>query len=142
MQRAAGVSRAPLLAVFLALAAASPVQRPALRVMILNPERDAILTGNRVPVVLKAEGIPIAPVFEHRPGAAHFHVFFDRDVTPLDSAIPFRSGIVHLSRGQSWYTFEGVAAGQHRIIAVLADEDHIPIKPLVSDTVRFTLKVK
>ncbi len=34
---------------------------------------------------------------------------------------------------------EGVSAGQHRIIAVVADGVHIPLDPPVVDTILFTV---
>jgi Domain of unknown function (DUF4399) len=130
--------RGPVIALLLALAG---VQAPP-RVSILNPDQGAVLTARRVAVVLKAEGVAIAPVREHRPGTAYYCVFLDRDVTPLDSAIPFGPGIVHVSTGNSWITLDEVAPGPHRLIAVLADPNHVPLHPLVADTVRFTVKLR
>jgi hypothetical protein len=135
--------RDPLIALLIAVAVAGPDRgagQAQPRVIILNPEQGAVVTTSSVAVVLKAEGVVIAPASEHRPGTAHYHLFLDQNVTPLDSAIPSRSGIVHLNSGRSWFTFEPVALGPHRLIAVLADPDHIPLHPLVSDTVRFTVK--
>ena len=143
----ARMSRALRAALF-ALAAAAPAARPqdradslaAPRVRIINPDHDAVVTGRNVAVVLEAHGVLIAPALEHRPGTAHVDLFLDRDLTPADSAVPFWTpGIVHLSRGQSWRTLENVSPGAHRLIAVLVDANHLPLTPLVADTVRFTL---
>jgi hypothetical protein len=41
--------------------------------------------------------------------------------------------------GSSEYTFEDVAPGEHRLIAVVADGIHIPLNPSVVDTVMFTV---
>ena len=127
----------------LALGQAAVAPASTSRVQILNPLDSAQLTGRSVPVVLQVEGVAIAPVAVQRQGTAHYHLFLDRDLTPLDSAIPTAvSGIVHLNRGQSWYTFEGLLPGPHRLIAVLADPKHVPLKPLVADTVHFTVRQK
>ena len=50
------------------------------------------------------------------------------------------SGIIHLGRGQSEFTFSDVPAGGHRLIAVVADGDHVPLQPPLVDTVRFVVK--
>ena len=110
-------------------------------VRIVEPKGSSTVTGTSVHVVLEAQGVEIAPAAEHRAGTAHHHLFFDTDLTAADVAIPpGMPGIVHLGKGQSEYTFEGVAPGTHRLIALLADPNHVPLKPLVADTVRFTVK--
>ena len=136
--------RAALVAVAAAAPAARPQQPPdsaaAPRVRIINPEQDAVINGRNVVVVLEAKGIEIAPAREHRQGTAHFDLFLDRDVTRADSAVPFwTQGIAHLSGGRSWHTYEALSPGAHRVIVVLVDASHLPLKPLAADTVRFIL---
>lgn len=122
-------------------ASAAMAQAPAPRVRIVEPKGSSTVTGTSVHVVLEAQGVEIAPAAEHRAGTAHHHLFLDTNLTADDAAIPVgMPGIVHLGKGQSEYTFEGVAPGVHRLIAVLADPNHVPLKPLVADTVRFTVK--
>jgi hypothetical protein len=114
---------------------------PAPSVRIMEPKQGATVTGTMVHVVLEAQGVEIAPAAEHRAGTAHHHLFLDTDLTAADVGIPVgMPGIVHLGKGQSEYTFEGVAPGPHRLIALLADPNHVPLKPLAADTVRFTVK--
>ena len=114
---------------------------PAPRVRIVEPKQGATVTGKTVHVVLEAKGVEIAPAAEHRAGTAHHHLFLDTDVTAADAGIPIgMAGIVHLGKGQKEYSFEAVTPGPHRLIAVLADPNHVPLKPLVADTVRFTVK--
>lgn len=126
-------------AAFALLIAAFARQTPA-RVRIVQPKNGDTVKTTDVRVVLEAQGIEIAPAAEKRPGTGHHHLFLDTDPTPPDSMIPVGvSGIVHLGRGQSEYTFTGVAAGSHRLIAVVAGWDHVPIKPLVVDTIRFVV---
>lgn len=111
------------------------------RVRIVEPKQGATVTGSSVHVVLNATGIEIAPAAAQRAGTAHHHLFLDTDLTAGDVGIPAgQPGIVHLGKGQSEYTFEGVKLGPHRLIALLADPNHVPLKPLVADTVRFTVK--
>lgn len=133
-----------LTAVGIASAAAAQNTAPASgarRVRIVEPKQGATVTGTSVHVVLEATGIEIAPAAEQRAGTAHHHLFLDTDLTAGDVGIPAgMPGIVHLGKGQSEYTFEGVKPGPHRLIALLADPNHVPLKPLVVDTVRFTVK--
>lgn len=92
--------------------------------------------GSTVSVTLAASGVDIGPAGE--PGKAHHHLFIDRDVTPPGLPIPGgEAGIVHLGNGQSEFTIENLASGEHTLIAVLADANHIPISPWVTDTVQF-----
>jgi len=61
--------------------------------------------------------------------------------TPLDQKIPAGvTGIIHLGRAQTEYHWDSVAAGPHRIIAVLADWQHVPLQPVAADTVRFVVE--
>ena len=114
---------------------------PTPRVRILNPERGALLTGRSVAVVLEVHGIALAPATERRPGTAHCDLYLDRELTAATIAVPFWTpGITHLSHGQLWHTFEGLQPGPHRLIALLVDPYHVPLQPLVADTVHFTLK--
>ena len=121
-----------------------PAARPASvppKVRITSPPNNGVVMGSTVHVVLEAEGITIAPASEERPGTAHHHLFLDTDLTPPEVKIPQgTTGIIHLGRGQTEFTFDKVAPGPHRLIAELADFNHIPLKPLAVDTVRFTVK--
>jgi hypothetical protein len=120
------------------LAAQEAAKTP--RVRIVEPKQGATVAGAAVHVKLEATGIEIAPAAEHRAGTAHHHLFLDTDLTAADVGIPAgMPGIVHLGKGQSEYTFEAVTPGPHRLIALLADPNHVPLKPMVADTVRFTV---
>ena len=74
-------------------------------------------------------------VFENpnSPGAA-------TEVAAADAPVPSIPGsVVHMGDGSAEYTFEGVSAGEHRLIAVVADGIHVPLNPMVVDTVMFTV---
>ena len=125
----------------LAVVAAGCARHPAARVRIVQPHQSDTLTTPDVRVVLEAQGVEIVPATEKRPGTGHHHLFFDTDLTPPDDTIPKGvTGIIHLGRGQTEFTFTDVPAGAHRLIAEVADGDHIPLKPLVVDTVRFMVR--
>ena len=121
--------------------AAAQAAPQAPKVRIVEPQEGVTVTGTTVHVKLETWGIEIAPAAEHRAGTAHHHLFLDIDLSAPDVGIPMgMPAVVHLGKGQTEYTFEGLTAGPHRIIALLADPYHVPLKPLVTDTVHFTVK--
>lgn len=123
--------------------AAEPSQAvaPALTVTILEPAEGAEVQGPNVTVLLTASGIEIVPAGELREGTGHHHLYLDADLTDASAPVPTIPGqIVHLGTGASEFTFENVAPGVHRLIAVVADGLHVPIQPWVVDTVTFTVK--
>ena len=114
-------------------AAAEPVS-----VTIVTPAEGAALTSGDVEVTITAAGIEIAPVADGRIGTAHGHLFLDVDLSAEGEMIPQDNPrIIHMGDGRMNHTFTGVEAGEHRIIAVLADLAHVPLVPLVADTVTF-----
>ncbi|HEU5261933.1 MAG TPA: DUF4399 domain-containing protein [Gemmatimonadales bacterium] len=125
----------------LALFIASCTKKLSPQVRIVHPGDGDTLTATEIQVVLQAQGVEIVPATENRPGTGHHHLLLDVDVTPLDEKIPQGvTGIIHLGRGQSDFTFTDLAPGEHRLIAVVADGDHVPLKPPVVDTVRFVVR--
>ena len=109
-------------------------------VEILEPADAALVTGPEVRVRLAAHGVEIAPASDEREGTAHHHLFIDRDLTPLGDTIPSGvTGILHLGRGQTEFLLQGLGAGEHTVIAVLANRAHVPLDPPARDTVRFTV---
>ena len=124
----------------LAVLACTRAEGPA-RVDIVEPVDGAVVNGPDVRIVLAADGVEIAPASEERSGTAHHHLFIDRTLTPPSDTIPAGvAGMVHLGRGQTEFVVRGLAAGTHSVIAVLADWAHLPLDPLATDTVRFTVR--
>jgi len=118
----------------------APARAGQVTVSIDSPANGATIDAADVRVTLSVTGIEIAPVAEGRAGTAHHHLFLDRDLTPFDAVIPLDDPrVVHMGDGRSEHTFEGLAPGPHRVIAVLADPHHIPLDPPVADTVEFTV---
>ena len=110
-------------------------------VSITAPTEGDTLTESAVHIMLSASGIEIAPAADARPETAHHHLYLDVDFPLAETAIPMGSaGVVHLGQAQTDYHWENVAPGPHRIIAVLADPGHIPLRPWVTDTVNFVMK--
>jgi hypothetical protein len=102
------------------------------------PAQGETVRGAAVHVMLAVTGVELAPVAEQRPGTAHHHLFLDVDPGMLEGPIPVGNpAIVHLGQAQTEYHWAPVPPGLHRIIAVLGDPAHVPLKPLATDTVTF-----
>jgi hypothetical protein len=122
---------------------AACTQKPAtsdVTVSIVSPTEGQSLSGSAVHIALDATGIEIAPAADARPETAHHHLYLDVDFPQSENSIPMGSaGVIHLGQAQKEYHWENVPPGAHRIIAVLADPGHIPLRPWVTDTVNFVM---
>jgi uncharacterized protein DUF4399 len=109
-------------------------------VTITSPAKGAT-TGKDVRVTLQAQGVTIAKADGKKvEGVGHYHLFLDTIPTADNVPIPPTSKkIVHIGTGDSTYTFKGLSAGPHTIIAVIGYGDHTPM-PGRRDTVNFTVK--
>lgn len=118
-----------------------PEAPPGAVVRIASPADGAEVQGPQVTVVLETQNLPIVPAADTTPGTGHHHLFLDDDVSAPGQVIPTIEGrVVHMGTGVSEYTFENVAPGEHRLIAVVADWMHVPLMPWVVDTIRFTVR--
>lgn len=124
-----------------AVAACGGEPRERASVEIVEPADGALLVGSDSRVVLSVTGVEITPATVERKGTAHHHLFVDREVTPLQDTIPAGvTGILHLGRGQTEFVLKDLAPGEHRVIVLLADRHHVPLRPPAADTVRFTIQ--
>ncbi len=112
----------------------------ASRVEIVEPADGATVVGPDVRIVLQAHGVEIVPAGVEQPNSGHHHLFIDVPVTAAGEPVPAGPGIVHLGGAQTEHTFEGLAAGEYRLIARLGDWQHVPIESVGADTVRFTIQ--
>jgi len=109
-------------------------------VTITEPANGADIMGGALTVRLSVAGFPIVQAGDMTPGTGHHHLYLDADVTNVTAPVPAVPGsIVHMGNGASEYTFENVTPGPHRLIAVVADGAHVPLQPLVVDTVTFNV---
>ena len=123
-----------------ALACARQPETSDVTVSITSPANGDTISGSAVHITLDATGIEIAPAADARPETAHHHLYLDVDFPQLETSIPMGlEGVVHLGQAQKEYHWENVAPGPHRIIAVLADPGHLPLRPWVTDTVNFVV---
>jgi hypothetical protein len=121
--------------------AAEEMPAPLGTVTIVEPANGSTVTGPNVTVRLATTGVPIVPAGDLTAGTGHHHLYLDADLSPLAAPVPTVPGsIVHMGNAASEFTFENVAPGQHRLIAVVADGVHVPLSPPVMDTVMFTVR--
>jgi hypothetical protein len=109
-------------------------------VTITEPVEGAFQEETEVSVVLRST-VRIVPAGDMTLGTGHHHLFLDADLGDMTAPVPSVPGsIVHLGDASSAYTFENVSSGPHRLIALVADGAHVPLQPLVVDTVRFVVE--
>jgi len=119
----------------------SPLSGEGGSVVITSPADGATLDGPNLEVTLSVEGISIVPAGQQDPMSGHHHLFLDADLSEPGVPIPAVAGeIVHMGDASTSYTFEGVEPGEHRIIAVVGDWQHVPLQPWVVDTVTVTVR--
>ena len=122
-------------------APSATAEAPAPTVTILEPAQGSEVAGPAVMVHLDAVGIRIVPAGTLEEGTGHHHLYLDADLGEPGVAVPTVPGqIIHLGTGVSEYTFENVAPGEHRLIAVVADGMHVPLQPWVVDTITFVVR--
>lgn len=129
-----------LLGLLFVVACAKEPATPAVTVSITSPAEGDTIVGSAVNITLGVSGIELAPVAEARPGTAHHHLYLDADLPSLENPIPMGvPGVIHLGKAQTSFHWDSVLPGTHRIIAVLADPGHVPLKPLVADTIHIVV---
>jgi hypothetical protein len=121
---------------------AVPMEEPTATgtVTIVQPADGSEVQGPNVDVVLETTGIRVVEAGVMEPGTGHHHLFLDVDATPLSQVIPANlPNVIHMGDGTSVRTLENVSPGEHRLIAIVADGQHVPLDPPVVDTVNFTV---
>lgn len=107
-------------------------------ITIVAPAEGAVVEGP-VLIQLNAEGLDIVPAGVQQEHSGHHHLFIDRDLTPPGEPMPSEPGVVHLGQAQTEYRIEDLAPGEHTVIAVLGDFQHVPVAGVAPDTVHFTV---
>lgn len=110
------------------------------RVAILAPaEGDTVSLP--LTVRLRAAGVEVIPASGLvEPGKGHHHLLIDVDVPDPALPLPTGNGVVHLGTGAEEYVIDSLPPGPHRIIAVFAAGNHVPMPEVRPDTVRFVVR--
>ncbi|MGE0553378.1 MAG: DUF4399 domain-containing protein [Gemmatimonadales bacterium] len=107
---------------------------PPIAVRIVSPATGDTV-GPELLVRLSVSGARAVPADGSRQdGEGHHHLFVDADPTPGDSVIPKLEGIYHIGTGADTLTLSGLAPGRHRLIAIFAFGDHVPVPGVAPDT--------
>ncbi len=110
-------------------------------VQIVQPADGATVTGGSVLVTLEVSGLTIAPAGTMDPATGHHHLVVDAGLPALGAPIPTTPGtFVHMGQAQTEFELTGLSSGEHMVIAVVGDGVHVPLNPLVVDTVRFIVE--
>ena len=118
-----------------------PAAAEAAAVRIVQPAEGATVEGPDLHVILEIGGMQIRPAGDMTPNSGHHHLYLDHDLTDPTQAIPTIPGqVIHMGDGSSEFVFEGVAPGEHRLIAVVGNHSHVPLQPWVVDTVTFVVR--
>ncbi len=119
----------------------SPEEAASAATVTFNqPANGATVTGPDVNVSLSVTGVEIAPATDTRPGTGHHHIYINDDVTGVTESIPMDApNIRHYGTGVEEFVVTGLEPGEHRLIAVVADAQHVPLSPLVVDTIMITV---
>jgi hypothetical protein len=121
--------------------AAEAVETPLVPAAEILAPADGDTVSLPVTIRLAATGVMIAPASGVREeGIGHHHLLVDVDPTPDGEPVPAMPGYVHLGSGVSEYVVDSLAPGEHRIIAILAWGDHVPILGARRDTVRVVVR--
>ncbi len=113
---------------------------PSMAVRLVEPADGAVIDGSSVRIVFEVEGLEIVPAGTVQPRSGHHHLLVNTDLTPAGQPIPATPGVhIHLGQAQTDYTLTDLEPGDYRVIAVVGDAVHVPLDPLVVDTVTFTV---
>jgi Domain of unknown function (DUF4399) len=120
--------------------ASGAAESTARTVTIVMPADGAVQDSHDVTVSLTST-VPIVPAGEMTPGTGHYHLYLDADLGDMTAPIPtVPESIIHMGDGSSSHVFQDVSSGEHRLIAVVADGAHVPLHPLVVDTIHFVVE--
>ncbi len=113
-------------------------------ITIVEPPEGATLPVGNLTVLVSVKNFTIVDKQGQANAPGEGHVHFYLDVSPLPStpgqpAIPANANATWAHVSGNTYTFTNVAAGMHTISVQLANNDHTPVIPLATNSVRVTL---
>jgi Domain of unknown function (DUF4399) len=110
-------------------------------VYIISPA-DGASVSNPVTVVFGLEGMGVAPAGVEKENTGHHHLLIDVDPSTIDpdSPLPADDNHRHFGGGQTQTSVE-LAPGEHTLILLLGDQNHIPhTPPVMSEPVTITVQ--
>ena len=109
-------------------------------VEILGPaEGDSVTLP--VTIRLEATGVLVVPATGAREeGKGHHHLVIDGDAPSDTLPIPQPPIAYHLGNGATEKVLDSLSVGPHRVIAIFAWGDHVPMAGVRRDTITFVVK--
>jgi hypothetical protein len=110
---------------------------------IASPAANQSVGAGAVKVSVNYTGPTLVPGAEAKKlDDYHLHYFLDEDATQFTSggkSIPAGNPrIVHSAARE--VTFDNLSAGQHTITVVMSGNNHVPVTPVLTDSVTFTIQ--
>lgn len=123
-----------------AMAGETPAPEGA-RAYIISPA-DGATVSSPVTVVFGLAGMGVAPAGVEKENTGHHHLLIDVDpaTVDLDSPLPADDNHRHFGGGQTETSVE-LAPGEHTLMLLLGDQNHIPhSSPVMSEPVTITVQ--
>jgi hypothetical protein len=121
---------------------AAPAAAVTPEVTITSPA-DGDSVSQPFTVKLGAAGVEvIAATGTSEPGKGHHHLVLDGDVPSETAALPKPPLVYHLGTGATEKVMDSLTPGSHRIIAVFAGGDHVPMTSVKRDTITVIVRKK
>jgi len=114
-------------------AAPAPAIAPA--VTIVSPA-DGDTVSQPFTVRLEASGVEVVPATgTSEPGKGHHHLAIDGDAPSDATPLPAAPVVIHMGNGATERVIDSLSPGPHRIIAIFAGGDHVPMTSVKRDTI-------
>lgn len=92
-------------------------------------------------VQLEAHGVEvIAATGTAEPGKGHHHLVIDGDAPSDSMPLPPMPVVIHMGNGATEKVLDSLSEGPHRIIAIFASGDHVPMTSVKRDTITVVVK--
>ncbi len=116
-------------------AAPAPATASAPSVTIVSPA-DGDTVSQPFTVRLEASGVEvIAATGTSEPGKGHHHLAIDGDAPSDATPLPAAPVVIHMGNGATERVIDSLSPGPHRIIAIFAGGDHVPMTSVKRDTI-------
>lgn len=85
---------------------------------------------------LEAQGVEvIAATGTSEPGKGHHHLLIDGEAPSDSLPLPPMPIVIHMGNGATERVMDSLTPGSHRIIAIFAGGDHVPMTSVKRDTI-------
>lgn len=92
-------------------------------------------------VQLEAHGVEVvAATGTAEPGKGHHHLVIDGDAPSDTLPLPPMPIVIHMGNGATEKVLDSLSEGPHRIIAIFASGDHVPMTSVKRDTITVVVK--